>query len=203
MSVTAVPLQPIRKGSVLRLGLGVAIVAGAAALLTWNGLRPFGLQEAQDKDGASHRIAYQIVSPGTGDKPAKDDFVLVSYKGSLTNGSVFEETPQPTPMDLSTMIPGFTQAVTMIAKGGKIRVRIPPELAYGAEARGDIIPANSPLLFEITLAEFKSRAEVEEMQRQQQMQQMLQQQMQGGGVPGGQGSPELPPMPEGVVPPQP
>ncbi len=187
MSVTAVPLQPIRKGSVRRLWLGLAVVVAGSALLTWNGLRPFGLREAVSKDGISGRIAYQILAPGVGAKPAKDDFALVSYKGSLPDGTLFEETPQPTPMDLSSMIPGFTQAVTMIAKGGKIRVRIPAELAYGDNPpQGSPIPAGSPLIFDITLVEHMARAQMMELQRRQQLQQMLQQQMQGGGgVPGG------------------
>lgn len=197
MSVTAVPLRPIQKGSVRRLWLGVAVIAAGSALLTWNGLRPFGQGEPQEKDGSLHRISYQIIDPGMGDsRPTADDFAQVSYKGSLPDGTVFEETPQPTPMDLSTMIPGFKEAVTLLKKNGKIRVRIPAELAYGNEARGEVIPANSPLIFEITLHDFRTRAEVMEMQRQMQMQQMLQQQMQqGGGAPGGapEGAPQLPP----------
>ncbi len=57
MSVTAVPLQPIRKGSVPRLWLCLAVVVAGSALLTWNGLRPFGL--------TSSGIAYQVIKQGT------------------------------------------------------------------------------------------------------------------------------------------
>ncbi len=185
-SVTAVPLQPIRKGSVLRLWLGVLVVVAAAALLVWVGLRPFG--------HTSSGLSYTMLKEGTGPSPARDDFVLVTYKGMLPNGKVFDETQQPTPMDLTTMIPGFAEAVTLMKKDGKMRVRIPANLAYGSEPKGDLIPANSPLVFEIGLREFRTRAEIMELQRQQQMQQMLQQQQ--GGAPQGmvvppQGPPQL------------
>jgi FKBP-type peptidyl-prolyl cis-trans isomerase FkpA len=192
MSVTAVPLRPIKKGSVLRLWLGVAVVAAGSALLTWNGLRPFGHGDSHEKGGQSARISYQILDPGSAEHPAKDDFALVSYKGTLLDGTVFEQTQQPSPVDLSSMLPGFVDGVTKVGRGGHIIFRIPSQLAYGDQARGDKIPANSTLIFDLTVSDFKSHAEVLEMQRSAQMQQMLQQQMQrGGGAPPGapQGAP--------------
>ncbi len=60
--------------------------------------------------------------------------------------------------------------------------------------QGSTIPADSPLIFDITLVEHMGRAQVMEMQRQQQMQQMLQQQMQGGGGAPGGASPGSPPV---------
>ena len=141
-----------------------------------------------------------MLTEGKGASPTADDFALVAYKGTLPDGQVFDENKQA-PMELANITPGFAHAVTLLKKGGRMRVRIPAELAYGASPPpGSIIPANSPLIFDITLLEFKSRAEVMEMQRQAQMQQMLQQQMMGGGAPGGPGG--AVPMPEGV-PPQP
>lgn len=194
MSVTAVPLQPIQKGSVRRLGLGLAVVVAGSALLTWNGLRPFGLT----KSG----IAYQITKQGTGDNPARDDFALVSYKGTLPDGTIFDQTQQPSPVDLASMIPGFSESITLLKKGGQARVRIPARLAYGATPpQGSTIPADSPLIFDITLVEHMGRAQMMELQRQQQMQQMLQQQMQGGGAPGGAppgGPPVELPAPQGA-----
>ncbi len=78
--------------------------------------------------------------------------------------------------------------MTLLRKGGQIRVRLPARLAYGATPpQGSTIPADSPLIFDITLVEHMARAQMMELQRQQQMQQMLQQQMQGGGAPGGPG----------------
>jgi FKBP-type peptidyl-prolyl cis-trans isomerase FkpA len=186
-SVTAVPLRPIKKGSVGRLWLGVAVVVAGSALLTWNGLRPFGR--------TTSGLAYQIIQPGTGEHPARDDFALVGYKGQLPDGTVFDENAQA-PMDLTGTVPGFSEAVTLLRKGGHIRVRIPAELGYGATPpQGGPIPANSPLVFDIKLIESMNRTQMMEMQRQRQMQQMLQQGAQGGSAPGGQ--PGQAPAPEG------
>jgi len=113
---------------------------------------------------------------------------------------MFDQTPagQPAPVDLSSMIPGFSESVTLLKKGGQVRVRLPAKLAYGdTPPQGSTIPAGSPLIFDITLVEHMGRAQMMELQQQQQMQQMLQQQMQGGGgAPGGPGG--APPMPEGM-----
>ena len=83
-------------------------------------------------------------------------------------------------------------------KGGKYKVLIPSELAYGDKAAGEI-PPNTDLSFEIELIYFKSRAEIEQQQR---MLQQLQQ-MQGGGAGAMQGGPgAMPPgaMPSGAMP---
>jgi FKBP-type peptidyl-prolyl cis-trans isomerase FkpA len=193
MSVTAVPLRPIKKGSVRRIWFGVAVVVAGSALLTWNGLRPFGR--------TASGIAYQILQPGKGENPARDDFALLAYKGQLPDGTVFDENAQA-PMDLTGTVPGFSEAVTLLKKGGHIRVKIPASLAYGATPpQGSPIPADSPLIFDLKLTEFMTRAQMMELQQQRQMQQMLQQGMQpGGGAPGGPpgGVPGQPPMPQGA-----
>ncbi|MBO9574717.1 MAG: FKBP-type peptidyl-prolyl cis-trans isomerase [Sphingobium sp.] len=191
-SVTAVPLQPIQKGALSRLWLAIIVVVLLAVLLAWNGTRAFGSAEVPDGEGRTHRIVYQMLEEGTGSSPTREDFALVAYKGTLPDGKVFDENKQA-PMDLTTLTPGFAKAVTLLKKGGRMRVTVPAELGYGANPPpNSIIPANSPLTFDISLIEFKSRAEVMEMQRQMQMQQMLQQQMQGGGAPQ-QMPPQTPP----------
>jgi len=193
MSVTAVPLRPIQKGSVRRLWLGVILVIAVALVLAWAGNRQFG----QTASG----LKYQILADGSGANPTADDFALVAYKGTLPDGTVFDENPGA-PMELASTVKGFSEAVTLMKKGGKIRAWLPANLAYGdTPPQGSPIPAGSPLTFEIKLLEFKTRAEVMEAQRQMQMQRMLQQQMGGGGAPMPPGA-GAPPMPEGAIGPQ-
>jgi FKBP-type peptidyl-prolyl cis-trans isomerase FkpA len=85
--------------------------------------------------------------------------------------------------------------------GGKYRVRIPAAQGYGAvEKRNEqtgqvIIPANSDLIFDVEMLEFKSQQEVLQMMQQQQMQQQLQQQQQGGAPGGAPGAPAPQPGP--------
>ncbi len=168
MSITAVPLQPIRRGSVRRFWLAMILVAAVALVLAWAGSQQFG--------STPSGLRYQMVTQGTGPSPTQEDFALLAYKGSLPDGTVFDENANA-PMEIGSTVPGFAEAVTLLKRGGKLRAWIPAELAYGANPpAGGVIPANSPLQFEITLLEFKTRAEVMEAQQMMQMQQMMQQQ---------------------------
>ncbi|MCW2368949.1 MULTISPECIES: FKBP-type peptidyl-prolyl cis-trans isomerase [unclassified Sphingobium] len=186
MSVTAVPLQPIRRGSVRRFWLAVVLVLAVAAVLAWAGSRQFG--------HTASGLRYQMITQGSGESPTRDDFALVAYKGTLPDGTVFDEN-ESAPMDLQSLVPGFAEAVTLLKRGGSIRAWIPAELAYGdSPPPGGVIPPNTPLQFEIKLLEFKTRAEVMQAQQMMQMQQMMQQQGGGPGAPGAMppGAPEMP-----------
>jgi FKBP-type peptidyl-prolyl cis-trans isomerase FkpA len=175
MSVTAVPLRPVAKGSVSRLWLALVLVVMAGLALAWFGSRQFGT--------TASGLRYQIIETGTGPRPTGDDFALVAYRGTLPDGTVFDENERA-PMALDQMVPGFSEALTLMNKGSRMRAWIPAKLAYGdTPPPGAGIPAGSPLLFDIHLIDFKPRAEVLEAQRQMQMQQMMQQQMQQQGVP--------------------
>lgn len=172
MSVTAVPLRPITKGSVSKLWLGILIAFVIAIGLALAGSAKFKETESG--------LRYQVIRAGTGPSPSREDFALVSYKGTLPDGTVFDQNER-TPMEIGNVVPGFAEALTMMKKGGEMRVLIPAELAYGASPPpGSSIPANADLQFDITLIEFKTRQEVMQMQQQMQLQQMLQGQ---GGVP--------------------
>jgi FKBP-type peptidyl-prolyl cis-trans isomerase FkpA len=107
--------------------------------------------------------------------------VLINYKGTLPGGKVFDQAQQ-VPMALGEVVPGFGKALVQMQRGGKYKVEIPSELAYGARAVGEI-PANSDLNFEIELLDFKSRAEIEQQQRIMQQLQQMQQQAAPGAAP--------------------
>lgn len=97
-----------------------------------------------------------------GAKPAKGDYVLVNYIGYLaTNGEVFDQGMQAA-FPVEGVIPGFSEGLQMMAKGSTWRFCVPSPLGYGAEASGPI-PANSDLVFQVELVDFKTAAEVEAM----------------------------------------
>ncbi|MET0363542.1 MAG: FKBP-type peptidyl-prolyl cis-trans isomerase [Sphingobium sp.] len=184
-SITAVPLRPITKGSLSKLWLGVGIAALAGIGLAAVGSAQFGSTDSG--------LKYQVLDKGAGPSPSRDDFALVGYKGTLSDGTVFDENARA-PMEVANVVPGFAEALTLMHKGGHMRVWIPAKLAYGENPPpGSGIPANAPLQFDIKLIEFKTRAEVMQLQQQMQMQQMMQG---GGGMPGGApvapGAPEAP-----------
>ncbi len=175
--ITRVPLQPIAKGSIGKLWLGVAALALAAGGIAWASMPP--------------SVHVETLLAGKGESPTRADVALINYKGTLPDGKVFDQQEKAV-FPLEGVVPGFTKALEQMQRGGKYKVQIPSELAYGDKQAGDI-PPNTDLTFEIELLDFRSRAEIEEQQRM--MQQMQQQQ----GGPGGPGGPP-PGMPQGMPP---
>lgn len=182
MSTTAVPLRPIAKGSLTRLWVGIAVVALAAGGLAWAGQQGVAsspaafLSQNAGADGVvttESGLQYKVLAEGTGASPTTTDVALVGYKGTLLDGTVFDENPQA-PMPIDGVVPGFSEGLQKMKKGGKYRLWIPPQLGYGDADNGPI-PGGSVLVFDVTLHDFKSKAELMQLQ-----QQMMQQQ---GGIP--------------------
>ena len=165
--ITRVPLQPIAKGALTKIWLGVAAVALAAGGIAYAALPP--------------TVHVETLTAGNGESPTMDDVVLINYKGTLPDGKVFDQADQ-VPMALGEVVPGFSKALVQMQRGGKYKVEIPAELAYGEKAVGDI-PANTDLTFEIELLDFKSRAEIEQQQRIMQQLQQMQAQQGAGAAP--------------------
>jgi hypothetical protein len=182
MSITAVPLRPIAKGSLTRLWIGIAVVALAAGGLAWAGQQGVAHTPATflisnaGEDGVqttASGLQYKVIEPGSGPNPTTADVALVGYKGTLLDGTTFDENEQ-TAMPIDGVVPGFSEGLQLMKKGGKYRFWIPPQLGYGDQVTGPI-PAGSILIFDVTLHDFKSKADI------MRMQQMMQQQ--GGGAP--------------------
>lgn len=169
--ITRVPLQPIAKGALPKLWVGIAAVALAAGGIAW----------------ASMPAAVEVdtIVAGSGESPTHDDVALVNYKGTLEDGTVFDEGKQAV-FPLAEVVPGFAKALEQMKRGGKYKVEIPAELAYGDQQVGNI-PANSDLTFEIELLDFKSQAEIDAQRR---MLEQLQQMQPQGGTPGGAAPPQ-------------
>lgn len=170
-----VPLQPVAKGSLLKVWFGVIIAVLLAAGLAWSAM-PAGVS-------VEEKIA------GTGANPTLDDVVFVNYVGQLTDGTVFDESPPAAwpvegimpngaPLPVANMIPGFRDALVQMQRGGSYRIEIPGELAYGdAPPPGSPITANADLVFDVEFVDFMPMAEAE--QRFAALQQMVAQQETG------------------------
>ncbi len=99
-------------------------------------------------------LQYEIITDGKGEKPAPTDKVTVHYHGTLLDGSVFDSSMQrgePASFPVNGVIPGWQEALTLMAVGSKWRVFIPSELAYGERGAGNAIPPHTPLVFDIEL----------------------------------------------------
>ncbi len=101
-------------------------------------------------------LAYEIVQAGTGAKPTAEDTVRVTYTGKLIDGTVFDSTEEGDPAEfvLGRVIPGWSEGLQQLAAGGKIRLYVPPQLAYGDDGAPGI-PPSSTLIFDVELLEVK------------------------------------------------
>ncbi|AGH39361.1 Peptidyl-prolyl cis-trans isomerase [Bibersteinia trehalosi USDA-ARS-USMARC-188] len=101
-------------------------------------------------------LQYEILTEGTGAKPAKTDKVRVHYTGSLIDGTVFDSSVKrgtPAEFPVTGVIAGWVEALQMMSVGSKWRLTIPHNLAYGERGAGASIPPFSTLIFEVELLE--------------------------------------------------
>ncbi|MGB3808226.1 MAG: FKBP-type peptidyl-prolyl cis-trans isomerase [Erythrobacter sp.] len=184
--VTRVPIQPVSKGSLTKLWLGVviAIVLGA------------GLAIAAVPKGFSINTLVE----GSGPTPEEGDMVFLRYTGQIAaTGEVFDESqdiplpvegvfPDGTPFPVvpDATIEGFYRALQQVQRGGRYEIFIPSDLAYGAEPpQGAPIPPDADLIFEIEVIDFMSRQAFDRNLA------LLQQALQGGA---GAGDPAAQPL---------
>ena len=106
-------------------------------------------------------LGYEILKPGTGDFPKATDKVKVFYTGTLLNGKQFDTNVggEPVEFQLSGVIPGWTEGIQKVNKGGKIKLYVPAQLGYGEEGNQGI-PPSSALIFEVELLDINAPAPV-------------------------------------------
>jgi FKBP-type peptidyl-prolyl cis-trans isomerase FkpA len=178
--VTRVPLQPIAKGSLAKLWIGIAIAVLVAAGLAW-AAQPKGLK-------------LEVIEEGMGPTAEIGQVVFARYTGRLPDGTTFDESqdfpipasilPGGTPfaVEEGATIPGFFEGLQQVKKGGKYTLHIPAEKAYGDEPPpGSPIPAGSDLVFDLEVVDILERADVEQRFQAAQQFMMAQQAQQGAG----------------------
>ena len=110
------------------------------------------------KDGVqttASGLQYEVLSEGTGPKPAASDTVRVHYRGTLLDGEVFDDSyarGEPVEFALSQVVPGWQEGLQLMPAGSKDRLWIPGELGYGEQGTpGGPIGPNATLVFEVEL----------------------------------------------------
>jgi FK506-binding protein 2 len=148
LKLKTVHFKKIHWQKIVFILLAFIMVAGGASsgIIVYLNSRPL----------SNEALQAQIISVGGGSKVKTGDKVSVLYKGTLTDGTIFDESAKYNnqPMEFTVgsgqIIKGFDDALIGMKVGEKKQVTLTPDMAYGANAVGSI-PANSTLIFEIEL----------------------------------------------------
>ena len=101
-------------------------------------------------------LQYRVLKEGDGKSPKKSDRITVHYKGTKLDGTVFDssyERGEPATFQVDQVIKGWTEGVQLMKEGGKYKLFIPANLAYGGSGAGQEIGPNEALIFEVELLE--------------------------------------------------
>ena len=125
-----------------------ANVAKGAEFLAANAKKP-GVQVT------ASGLQYQVLQAGTGPKPKATDAVRVNYRGTLLDGTVFDDSAQhggPATLPLPQMVDGWKEGIPLMPVGSKYRFWIPANLGFGEQGTpGGPIPPNATLVFDVEL----------------------------------------------------
>lgn len=119
------------------------------------------LAENKTKEGVvtlPSGLQYRVLKASEGRTPAEADLVEVNYRGTLINGTEFDNTHrrgEPAISPVSGFIPGVKEALQIMPVGSRWQLFIPPALAYGTRGAGSKIGPNATLIFEMELVAIK------------------------------------------------
>jgi FKBP-type peptidyl-prolyl cis-trans isomerase len=148
---------------VLIVGIALLIIASLFIFRITDTMQPAAQPEPtkvttmNTKDTKGLKI--EDIKVGTGREVKNGDTVVINYVGTLTDGTKFDSSydrgkPFETQIGTGQVIKGWDLGVIGMKIGGKRKLTIPPQLAYGNQAIGSI-PANSTLIFEVELVAVK------------------------------------------------
>lgn len=114
------------------------------------------LDEAAARDGAVRTpsgLVFEVITEGEGAMPGPADRVRVFYVGRLSDDTIFDATDDPVIFPVDNLTPGLAEGLQMMRPGGKYRVTMPQELAYGENGIPGVIPGRAALQFVVELVE--------------------------------------------------
>jgi len=116
--------------------------------------------EKQGAEPAEGKLQITDLVVGTGKVAETGKSVTVHYRGTLADGTEFDSShkhgePFSFPLGAGKVIPGWDEGVKGMKVGGKRKLVVPPDMAYGSRGAGGVIPPNATLTFEVELLDVK------------------------------------------------
>ena len=162
----------IKTLEIVRVGADAEAYNAIEAFRTFEGAREARIAEeraakaaelnkyAEGFEATESGLRYQILQKGDGAKAEKGKTVSVHYKGSLTDGTVFDSSykrnqPIDFALGVGQVIAGWDEGISLLNVGDKARFVIPSDLGYGARGAGGVIPPNAILIFDVELMGIK------------------------------------------------
>lgn len=139
---------------ILTLGIVLATLTGCIEQANINN----PLESTESAQTSMNELKIEDIKVGTGTEAVAGKTITVHYTGTLTDGTKFDSSVdrgEPFSFNLGAgeVIEGWDKGVAGMKIGGKRKLTIPPDLAYGERGAGASIPPNSTLVFEVELLE--------------------------------------------------
>lgn len=108
-------------------------------------------------------LRYEILEAGEGDLPVSNSMMMLTFKGSRTDGTVFAQDSVPFLAYITTQFPGLAEGLRLMRENSKAIFVIPPDLAFG-DANAPNIPPNSVVVYEIEVFDIDNSIQDEILQ---------------------------------------
>ena len=141
---------------VIGLIAGLVLLALVAAACSQTPPAAGGSSEVTTPSG----LKYTDLVVGSGAQPQTGQTAVVHYTGWLLDGKKFDSSkdrgqPFSFPVGRGRVIKGWDEGVATMKVGGTRRLTVPPDLGYGAQGAGGVIPPNATLTFEVELLDVR------------------------------------------------
>ncbi|OGE33554.1 peptidylprolyl isomerase [Candidatus Daviesbacteria bacterium RIFCSPLOWO2_02_FULL_41_8] len=153
---------------IVYIGIVVLLVAGIIYTLTKGKKEEnvstqdsnIPITQASPSATSSAELKIEDIKEGTGSAVKSGDIITIHYSGTLLNGTKFDSSydrgqPFQTQIGVGQVIKGWDQGLIGMKVGGKRKLTIPPDLAYGERGAGAVIPPNATLIFDLELLDIK------------------------------------------------